>query len=199
MEKGVTLVEIIVVVFIIAIFSAILISDFPRILRQFALSRASYKLAQDFRRAEDLGLSGVQINYSEFGIDEINAKGYGIYVDLNENRQYVVYADRGETPDLKYDNKGFYCDNPEHPEDDCILEVISINENNSELLIAGIEDEAGASINAVSVNFTPPNPTTTITDNLAEQHANIKIILGSESDEGTRSVLANTSGLIQIK
>ena len=70
-ERGITLIEVIVVMVIVTMFSMILIADFPKILRQFAISRASYKLSQDIRRTEDLGLSGVQI-----GDGLMQAKGY---------------------------------------------------------------------------------------------------------------------------
>ena len=69
-ERGITLVEVVVVIFIVALFTIILISDFPKMLRQLALSRVSYNFAQDLRKAQDLGLSGIALKdkngYSEF-------------------------------------------------------------------------------------------------------------------------------------
>ena len=84
-EKGVTLVEIILVIFMITMFSGILVYNFPRVLKQFALSGASYKLAQDLRKVEDLGLSGVETIEG--------AKGYGLYINIiNNNAEYILLS-----------------------------------------------------------------------------------------------------------
>jgi type II secretory pathway pseudopilin PulG len=91
-SAGITLVEIIVVIFIIALFSAIVIADFPTIQKHFALSRASYQLAQDLRKIQDLGLSGVQTK--DMIGNTISVQGYGIYINTSQSReQYVMYAD----------------------------------------------------------------------------------------------------------
>ena len=100
-EKGVTLIEIIVVIFIIAIFSLIIIADFPGIEKQYALSNATYKLAQDFRRVQDLGLSGIQLLDADG--NQINVQGYGIYINpAVSDSVYLIYADVGDEADQRY-------------------------------------------------------------------------------------------------
>jgi len=93
-EKGITLVEILVVIFIIAALLTILVSDFPKIQRQFALSRATYKFAQDLRKAQDMALSGEEIKKPDGTI--ISVKGYGIYIDNRgnngNNKEYKIYG-----------------------------------------------------------------------------------------------------------
>ena len=133
LNKGVTLVEIVVVVFLIAIFSMFLVSDFPKILKQVALSKATYKLQQDLRRVQDLGLSGITIK-NDSG-NEILAKGYGIYVDSNSQpvTQYLMYANLNN--DVTYNSSNSKCrymqgDNM----NDCIIEAININYDNQTLL-----------------------------------------------------------------
>ena len=97
-QKGITLVEIIVAVFIIVIFSVMLISNFPKIQDEFAISRAAYQLAQDLRKTQDLGLSGVPLSDASGNlIVDINGapmpvRGYGIYI-LSNSQQYIIYAD----------------------------------------------------------------------------------------------------------
>ncbi len=193
-EKGVSLVEIIVAIFIIAMFSAILISDFPRILRQFALSRASYTLAQDLRKAEDLGLSGVQIE--DDGRNKIQAKGYGVYINLVNNTQYIIYADRGELPDSQYDGTEQFCSNESSDFDkDCILEIVQLSLENKSLYIKDIKNISGQS---VSINFTPPGPTVEITGRLAGS-IKIGIVLGLMTDKNKdRTIWVNTAGLVEV-
>lgn len=58
-QRGITLIEIIVVVFIISLFSSIAFLNLPKIQGSFALNSAAYELAQNIRTAENNALSGV--------------------------------------------------------------------------------------------------------------------------------------------
>jgi type II secretory pathway pseudopilin PulG len=193
-EKGITLVEIIIAILITALFSAILISDFPRILKQFALSKASYRLAQDFRKVQDLGLSGVQILDSEN--NPINAKGYGVYISLDDENKYIIYADRGgESFNSIYDNNLQSCSDISDS-GDCILETINITNENPDLYIEEIKNSVG---NFTSINFAPPGPIVEL-DNLSEFSSEIGIVLGLRSYEDLKKTIwVNTAGLIRIE
>lgn len=180
-QKGISLVEIIVVIFIIAIFSTILISDFPTIQRQFALSRAAYKLAEDLRRAQDLSLSGVKTNDSS-GQPIAKVYGYGVYFNLSVPTQYIIYADVGNFQ--------------RYISGDPIIETTDISKDNPSLYIKQINNINGA---YVSINFSPPDPTIKI-DNLSSGNSEIGIVLGLNSDSSAiRTVWANTSGLINVQ
>lgn len=199
-ERGTTLIEVIVVVFIIAAFSSILISDFPKILRQFALSRSAYRLAQDLRKVQDLGLSGVLITGDqENGQAElIKVKGYGIYFDLGENTQYIIYADRGDNPDFKYNGNLQICDKNIDPQYDCILELVDLTDDNKDLYIKEIINIDGNFTNT-SINFTPPNPDVSI-DHLASDKKELGLVLGLKSEPDlTRTVWVNKAGLIRVE
>ncbi|MCX6722403.1 MAG: prepilin-type N-terminal cleavage/methylation domain-containing protein [Candidatus Staskawiczbacteria bacterium] len=87
-DRGTTLVELIVVVFIIALFSLITVSNFPQIQKQYALSAAAYSLAQDIRAAEDMGLSGAQTLSSDGQI--ISVKGYGFFARNFPTQGYFI-------------------------------------------------------------------------------------------------------------
>ena len=193
-HKGVTLVEIIVVIFVITLFSAILISDFPKVQRQFALSRVTYKLAQDLRKTEDLGLSGVPL--TDRNKQPMKTKGYGIYIDLQYPKQYIIYADVADINginDFEYTGSAqdpLYCSQVDGTLlSDCAIEVINIAAENPSLEII---NNGYAS---VSINFNPPNPTTTITAP-GFSGSTIGIILSNGSL--TRTVQVNTSGLINV-
>lgn len=185
LEKGITLVEVIVTIFIITIFSGIIISDFPKVKRQFALSSAAHKLAQDLRRVQDMGLSGVQPLGP--GGEPLLIKGFGLYINVNpidgNNKQYIIYGDKDGNQ--QYD-----------PLVDYNLDLINMNAESKGVIIKGLynilEDR-------VSINFSPPNPKTTIS-NLEPGLNRIKIILALEYDNAvTREIFVNTSGLIEIK
>ena len=178
-SRGITLVEIIAVIFIIAIFSAILISDFPKIELQFALSRATYKLSQDIRRAQDMTLSGVKTD-----ISGNPAKGYGVYINLSDpslgDKKYVLYADSGNQ---QYDAGEE-------------IETIDFSQAESGVIIDRIEGTTNDQ--QVDINFKPPNPTITITS--LSSGNRVQVIFALESDlSQERIVSVNTSGLIEIK
>ncbi|MBI3631499.1 MAG: prepilin-type N-terminal cleavage/methylation domain-containing protein [Candidatus Staskawiczbacteria bacterium] len=188
--RGITLIEILVVVFIFVLLSGILVANFPKIRRQFALTRAVYKMAQDLRKTQDLGLSGKQME---------GVKGYGVYINLNSlgNKKYIIYADRNN--DSKYDALGVYCEQSPSDNQDCIVEAIDFSQTELGIVINRIE---GTTNNQqVDINFKPPNPTVTITDLSADiNNPRVQIIFALEFDQLTyRTVLVNTSGLIEIK
>ena len=193
-EAGATLIELVVAISIIVLFSLILISDFPKILRQAALSRATYKLAQDLRRVQDLGLSGVQVTYGS-SAQLLPVHGYGIYFNSSTYpSQYIIYAD--VDGNNKYGGTTDCSSLPNTtPTVDCAIETIDITKENSDLYIEGID---GVSGNYTSINFTPPTPTISI-DNIIGTGSEIGIVLGLKSDSSTRTVKINKSGLIQVQ
>jgi len=208
-ESGVTLVEILVAVFIITIFTIIVVVDFPKMKRQFALSRATYKLAQDIRRVEDLGLSGVQV-YDEVGA-LIDSKGYGFYINLtNDNQKYFVYADVSDSggesgANHKYDNDGAYEECSSTSTGDCIIEQIDLSDEPSQVFIKEIITNGFDDWTDISINFTPPNPTVIITVNNSNTAsvvipANVSIVLSLKIDESiTRTININSTGLIEVE
>lgn len=204
-SKGITLVEIIVVIFIITIFSTILITDFPKIQRQFALSRSAYKLAQDLRKIQGLSLSGTRVD-DKYG-DQITAvKGYGIYINLNLDgqytRTYAIYADIAISGDgdHEYNPQQLYednlCSDREKPETDCVIEVVKVNQENPSVYIKQINNIIADS---TSINFRPPNPIVDI-GNRNYEYFDIGIVLGLiSSSSAERTVQVNTSGLINVQ
>jgi len=203
LSRGITLIEIVAVVFLVALFSAILVANFPEIQRQYSLSRATYKLAQDFRRVQDLGLSSIQLKDKNGELIKA-VKGYGIYVNLSQPEtamQYILYADidKGD-PD---DNQRFdgnivkTCEEYQvfFDEGDCVIETIDVSENNGSVFISGVDNIDGLN---TSVNFSPPGPVIRI-DNLTFGKNEIGIVLGLRSGTGSRTVWANTAGLINVE
>jgi len=203
-ERGITLIEIVVVIFIIGMFSMIMVNDFPKIIRQFAISRAAYKLAQDIRRTEDLGLSGVQI--ATISGEDVQAKGYGVYIDISSestNKQYIIYADKGSAPNQQYDGNGQYCDNLSDDQLDCIVELINVNKQEPGIYIKEIHFSDNAESGVVaSINFKPPNPDIKIRNMESPDvyQSNIDIVFGSDNNSSMiRTVSINRSGLVEVE
>ena len=196
--RGITLVEIVIAIFIMSMLSIILISDFPKMQRQFALSRTAHKLSQDLRKTLDLGLSGLQIEDSVGNM--VSVKGYGIYVDFSSypTKKYAVYAD--VNGDKKY-NAGVsyednYCKNETSPEADCVVEIIDVSGENPSLYIDSVTN---VSETFTSIDFRPPDPLVNI-DNISGGFSQVGIVLGLTSGEtATRTVWVNTSGLIRVQ
>ena len=203
LNNGITLVELVVVIFIIVIFSSIVIADFPKIKKEYALSRATYKLAQDLRRVQDMGLSGVKLTDSNGVL--VQTKGYGIYMDIRGaqlTQQYMLYADTCpsvNSKDYYVQADPLFCLNygGQQAGQDYIVDTINVDDDNSGVFIKSIN---GSAATAISINFTPPNPNISITDNTGNNnYANVIIVLALRSDTSiTRTVTINKSGLITV-
>ena len=199
LERGITLVEILVVIFIIVVLLLILVFDFPQVQKQFALSRATYKFAQDVRRAQDMALSGEKIN-------SLDVFGYGVFVDLRNPpvKEYIIYADLNNN--RIYDTtEGIDCNNynPGVDTGDCIVSTIDLNKDSIGVVISEfyLIDNS-----YVSINFNPPNPTITIS-NLGEiddeETDRVGIRFGLESNPGDptkiKTVYIWKSGLVEAR
>jgi hypothetical protein len=204
-DKGITLVEIVVTICVTVLFSLIAIADFPRILRQSALSRGAYKLSQDLRKIEDLSLSGVKIK-DVYGSPIDSIKGYGVYIDLSQNSQYIMYADIADATNVSgsktFDNANAkMCSEYNYnlvggDAGDCKIEVTDLTKQNPSLYLKRMTNSSGDNItNPVSINFTPPNP---IVD-IQGDYPGVYIVLGLSSQTTERSVQVNASGLINVQ
>lgn len=209
LKEGITLIELVFVISAIVLFSMIIVSDFPKVQRQFALSRVSYKLAQDLRRVQNLGLSGVPTYDSNK--DTIAVKGYGVYFNTStQPTQYVIYADVADA-DGVYDQK--YSGGPTYPfcntinqklngtlTSDCVIEIIDISKENSSLTIKSINAPSNTFTSNISTNFSPPSPTTSIESDAKNTYSEAGIVLGFAHDNSlTRTVWINNSGLIRVQ
>ena len=200
LSAGITLIELVVIVFLIVLFSAIMISSFPKIKRQYALSSATYRLAQNLRKVEGLGASGVGTARADGTL--LAVKGYGVYVNTGtggSTTKYIVYAHLDSDPAATTYNGDFstkLCsdvtaqDIQNFPNHDCILETVDISQQDDPNLTL-----APTSGTVLSINFAPPNPIVSISSN----NASDGVILSLVIDGLSRKVLTNTSGLISVQ
>ncbi len=177
------MIEMLVVVAIVAILPTIIVANFPQIRLQFALSRATYSFAQDTRRAQGMSISSNLYKDSNGNVQPVS--GYGVYVNMdNGNKKYIIYAD-------------VYPGNRQYDElIDYVVQTIDIAASEPGVIIKQLDNIFG---NIVSINFNPPDPTTTIAQLFEQEHV-LDVIFALESDPSiTKTVSINTSGLIEVK
>lgn len=185
-NKGFTLIELLIVVAIIVILPAVVVSNFPQIKSQFALSRSVYKLAQDIRKVQNMALSSTP-HKDSFNLLRPVA-GYGMYMDVNAlgNKKYILYADNA-------DNGG---GNQRYDDLDYVVSVIDFRASEQGVIIKEISNTHG---NAASINFGSPAGDVAISE-INPGKSDVRIVLGLEGDTAkTRSVVVNTSGLIEVQ
>jgi len=150
------LIELLIVIAIIGIMSAVVLPGYRKGSLQLALSRSSHKLSQDLRRAQEMGMSprsGGSI-----------AKGYGIHFPSNDSTSYILFADFDGEHD--YDGISELIEGPIEFERE--VRVSSFSPSGSQLTVVFIPP-------LPSVEITPSAPSASITITNGEQLATVSI------------------------
>ena len=170
-QKSFTLVELLVVVAIIILLSAIILPDYRASVSQLTLARSAHKMAQDIRRAAEMAMSAKEWQ------GQIPSGGYGVHVNLSWQTYYKLYADKNGNE--KYDGAG--------------EEVETINLEKG-VIIKGISPSSS------SINFKPPAPIVKIKSEAGVESNSLTITLALEADlTKTRTIEVNKAGLIDVK
>lgn len=186
-EEGFTITEMIIVISIITIFPTIVISNFSQIRGQFALTRVAYKFSQDLRETQNMALSSVPYKDS-IGVSRSIA-GYGIYINTGVigEKKYIMYAD----------NNDQQSGNQQYDILDYTAKTFDFSVYESEVFIKEIRNVSGG--NSVSINFSPPDPSTVISS-LSQGQNKADIVFALESDpEKIKIVSVNASGLVKVE
>jgi type II secretory pathway pseudopilin PulG len=132
-NRAFTIIELLTVAAIIVLLTGLITPNWKRGQAQFALQRASYKLAQDIRRTQEMALAAQefqgQIPYA-----------YGVYFMLSEPDHYLIFADLNNNSDYDAGTDG-------------IVEDISLEK--------GVTIDA-LSASPLRIAFAPPRPTVAI-------------------------------------
>src|SRR3989344_5280382 len=95
---GFTMVEIVVMLGIIVLISAVLLANFPGFNESGALIRARQELALDFRRLQNYALAVSNVRL-EGGSLELSPKIFGAHFNMDAPDSYILFVDRtGGTP-----------------------------------------------------------------------------------------------------
>lgn len=174
-RRGFTFIEILVVIFITALLSTLILVNYRSGQQRYAVNSAAQKMAADLRRAQNLALSGTLMP-SGCTIGTDCSTGFGIHVDSTS--QYKIFYNK---PGMPGGWQYKYRSNPPVPSVDLPGGTVSL--------------PSGVTVNTGNdVFFTPPDPTTYINgDNFGSR--TFTLTAGSN----TRTVIVNSSGRIDIQ
>jgi prepilin-type N-terminal cleavage/methylation domain-containing protein len=178
-NKGFTLIELIVVTSIIMILTALSLANYDTGKKQLALQRASFKVSQDLRRAQEMSMSSKEFNGS------IPLGGYGLFFrkfpigGYDYPHLYMLFADLDGNSTMDIGSE--------------LVEIIDL-EKGVKFSDFYLDDIVS---NETYFTFIPPDPETSIVDGTYDS---TKIIISFEDDATeNKTILLNSVGLITIE
>ena len=181
--KGFTLIELVVVTFIIGLMTALLLTNYKQGEKEFALTRSAYLVSQGMAKAQEMSVSakefscpgGTTVPEGGYGVFFYNSSGYTdklfIFADCNEDQTTLIGGEE-------------------------IVETISLE--------TGIKlkefyvDEVKNDLSTV-FTFVPPDPDVCIYMS-CDDYNSTRIIISLESDPAkTKTITLNKVGLIEIE
>jgi len=171
-EKSFTLIEFLIVIIIIGIFSAITFPNYRSTQQRLILQRSASKLAQDIRKAQEMAMSMRELPTGD------PPEGYGIYLDKGESDKYYIYAD---------------IDGDERHDSGEEVETIFLEKE------VYIKDFVPSSAN-FSINFKPPDPIVKMKNQAGDDKDNVTITIALEANPSkTKDIKVNKAGLIYVE
>jgi|TARA_Y100000031_G_scaffold69444_1_gene77173 prepilin-type N-terminal cleavage/methylation domain-containing protein len=169
-QSGFSIIELLVVMFIIVTIASLMLANHRLGQKKYALSQSAQRLASDFRRAQNMALSGVDVFSSQY-------YGYGVYLGKNDDF-YILYGD--ENNNDKYDGG------------DTIIETIYFPSQ------VEIQSLAPPPTSKKDMFFKSPDAATFI-DGAGIVGGSATIILQIKGDSSSiKTITITTAGLIQI-
>ena len=182
-NNGFTIIEILLVMFLITIFTGMTLVNYKSGGKSLALQRSANKMSQDIRIAEQKALSSAKCVETGNNTED----SYGVYFEkksrIIDGKKYIIYADANDSEE--YENEIV----DKTVGDDIFLEK---NAYISEIKIDG------SSVDYASINFQAPEPTINIIGgNPVVSGDKVEITIAQESGTKIFTVKANTAGLIE--
>ena len=172
-DKGFTLIELLIVISVALLLFGSILVDFKGGGDSLSLQRSANTMAQNIRKASTMAMSGQKF-------DDEMPKGYGIYLEITNPNQYILYA-------KKNDSK-FY-----NPADD-VVNTIDLEKG---VKIKDIEIDGVSGENDTSINFEAPDPIVSISNN--KNLAIITLCLEQECDTKTATIKVYKTGAVEVE
>jgi len=184
-RRGFTMVEVVIMLGIIVIVSAVVLANFPGVSASINLQRSVQQLALWFRQAQNQALAVRQVQ-GPFG--PVVPPGVGVYISTADPTHYIIFADI--CPSAPNNNKIYDagCD--------IVIETVGLERG---VRIMELTDEDAQNQSAVSVVFTVPEAVATVYNTSSSIGEFILVKLRTDSGGFIRSVRARTSGQIAIE
>jgi prepilin-type N-terminal cleavage/methylation domain-containing protein len=185
-KKGFTLIEIIVVIGIMLVITALTIFNSPKLNSGLALSNTAYELSLMIRDAQVSGLGSKLLEVDD-GISTLNQ---GVYFDKTTPEKIILFAD------INKDNKYTVGEETE------VYNINNVKAGNLLKICRIMSGDNCQSIQNLNIIFKRPNPEAyfhfTSSDGIDREHVgNVAINLGFPGDL-CRSIVIYKTGAIQI-
>ncbi len=171
-KKGFTLIEIIVVIFIIGTISSITISQYSQYRNSKSLSLAEKQIVDDIKMVQNYAYNILKNNGS------FSAGGYGIHFSKNSN-VYTIFVDNG---DMEYDSSNENFKEIELPES---VEIVSLKINNIEKFDGTVDLVFASPYGKVSIDKE---------NKIGENFINLEIEISNSND--SKNIIISSSRLI---
>lgn len=203
LSRGMTYIELIVVLIIFAIMSSIIIFDYSRFGRKVNLENLTQDVALQIATAQKKALSGTSPSIdmvSFWGLDLSSWRpSYGVYFDTAKNNQFINYVDMDS-------DEGLFNPDCSTTPTECI-DTIKI-ENGTTInkicfyldISPNTETCPDVSLQKLSVNFTRPNSAAALTGPVEAvgEIIRARIEFMSANRAHTQSVIIHPSGRIEV-
>ena len=189
-NRGYTLIELIVVVSIVGLVSAVIFANYPRFRSRVALDNTAHEIALAIRQAQVYGI-GVQRGLSGAGVSGVY-QPYGIYFSVADPQHYTLFIDKNGNQ--QYDVGG-----GELVEQTTIGGDKTINS----IQVAGTTLPSNTYDNVV-VLFQRPNPdakilTKTLAGTLSTPQSDIRINVGIVGTASIETITVSAVGQISVQ
>ena len=171
MNKGFTMIELIVVMSIVGILSSALFFNWRSGEATFALQNSAYKLAQNIREMQEMAMEAKEIDCNGY-----TGSSFGVQFKSSWLTYYLLFVDCN--------------DNQVQDANDKIFPTVNLEK--------GVKISNLSPASSFSVVFVPPDPLTYIKGSSSGTEAQITLSL-EDYPSKQKIITINTSGMIKIK
>lgn len=175
-QRGFTIIEMLVVIFIIGVLSVLSLAAYREGQKRYELAQATQKIISDLRKIQNMAMSGSGISAAT------QYNGYGIHFNKAPGTYYRIYGNNKNDADFRY-NSG-----------DVVIETVSIP---ASLKILRLYYPASTQVTDLYIAFSPPDPTLYFNnETIVGSSASIFIKVDNTSLEINKTITVSSPGLI---